>query len=161
METQQPRESTPGPAPGNPLFRNVLLPIASLEDAEETCLSAMPAIRESNGSITALHIIDASGGWPDMAPREYRRYIANDALELVRREGDAVGVMVATRVVFDGEVTRAIIETAAEIGASAIVFTPRGSGRWRSLFSTGVAFDLVKKATCPVIVFPATGRTRQ
>jgi nucleotide-binding universal stress UspA family protein len=133
----------------------VLLPVASVEDAEVTCLSALPAIMQAGGAVTGLHIIDANGGWPDMAPREYRRYIANDALELVRREAEARGIRVSTKVVFDSEVTRAIITAAEEIEASAIVFTPRGSGRWRSLFSSGVAFDLVKKATCPVIVFPS------
>jgi nucleotide-binding universal stress UspA family protein len=135
-----------------------LLPVASVEDAEQTCLCALPTIMHAGGAVTALHIINANGGWSDMAPSEYRRYIANDALELVRREGEARGIQVATQVVFAGEVTRAIIDISADIDASAIVFTPRGSGKWRSLFSTGVAFDLVKKSTCPVIVFPSPSR---
>jgi nucleotide-binding universal stress UspA family protein len=154
MYTRPPQQRPEQPSRRR-LLSHIILPIASPEDAEQTCMAVLPDIQGTTVLITAVHVIEMSSGWAsESAPREYRHEWANEALEVVVRYARGHGIDVDKRVIFEHEVTAGIIRLAEEVDASAIVFTPRGSGRLRSLFSTGVAFTLVKKATRPVIVFP-------
>jgi nucleotide-binding universal stress UspA family protein len=75
-------------------------------------------------------------------------------LDVVTEHGRQHGVPVQTQVIFAQDVTDAIIETAENISASAIVFTPRSTRWWRSLVPGEIASKLVRESHFPVIVLP-------
>jgi nucleotide-binding universal stress UspA family protein len=154
MHSSTRRQITANLEGGPGLLQNVLVPIASLEDAEATCRAVLDNIAEAGGRITATHVIDTQSDWHDMDPREYRRKLACDALDLVTRRARAHGIRVDIRVIESQEITAAILALADEVDASAILFTPRSSGRLNSSFASGVAWTLVKTATRPVVVVP-------
>lgn len=138
-----------------PLFRNTLLPVASLEDAEASAEAVLPAIGHAGGVLTAVHIVDIGNGWTRQGPTFYRQDLADDILGLIERHGRSYGMTVRKKVLYEQDIAEAIVRVADQIDASAIVFTPRGSGRWLSFFSRNTALELVKNAPRPVVVFPA------
>lgn len=139
------------------LLANVLVPIASPEDAEATCDAALSRLARNGGRLTAVHVVEKADGAPDKASVEQREEYANAALAVVERRAAEAGVPVETRVVFDTDVTDAILDAAADVGASAIVFTPRSGSRWLDLLTGDVTRSLVKRTNRPVVVLPDEG----
>lgn len=138
-----------------PIFDHILLPIASTEDAEKTCDTALPYLAADGGRVTALNVIETAPGWPTTAPKDELQKLAEETLEIVREHADAAGVQIETRVIFAYDVTDAIIEEAEKISATAITFTPRSTRWWRSFIPGEIASKLVRKSRIPVVVLPS------
>jgi len=127
-----------------------LLPVANEADAEASCRALRPYV---GTSVVACHVVEKAGGAPDKASVEQREQAAEEAFAVVR---DALGDQtdVETTIRYDTDVADAIFAAAADVDATAIVFTPRGGSRWVRLLTGDVALDLVTETDRPVVVLP-------
>lgn len=136
------------------LFEHVLVPVASPKDADATMQAVRPYLRSTGGTVTAVHVIEKAGGAPDKASVEQREEHAAEIFDAVHEQLADTDVLVMTEVRFGTDVADTIIDTANEIDASAIVFTPRGGNRWMRLLTGDVALSLVSESNLPVITLP-------
>jgi len=138
-----------------PLLSNVLVPIANEADAATTMDALLERLAAADGRLTALHVVEKAGGAPDKVSVAQREAAAEDAFAVVTARAAVAGVPVETRLGYGTDVAETIREVAAEVDASAIVFTPRGGSVLVDLVTGDVARSLVKAADRPVVVLPA------
>jgi nucleotide-binding universal stress UspA family protein len=131
------------------LFRRVVLPVASVEDAEATVRSVGPYL-DGESTVVAVHVVEKAGGAPDKASVEQREEYAAEIFEVVRENLDDV----ETDLRFATDVVESIFEAAGDHDATAIVFTPRGGSRWLRLLTGDVTLDIVTETDRPVVVLP-------
>lgn len=142
------------PADPPDLLSRPLIPIANEDDAVETCRVAFPRIAAAGGRPFVVHVIEKAGGAPDKASVEQREAVAEAAFDAVRDRADAAGLEVETEMRYGADVADTIVEAAADVDASAIVFRPRGGSRWLDLLTGNVRDDLVTESDLPVVVLP-------
>jgi nucleotide-binding universal stress UspA family protein len=146
-------ESTDPPDPPGLLSRP-LVPVASEDDAVETCRTAFPRIAAAGGRPVVVHVIEKAGGAPDKASVEQREAAAEEAFAAVRDCAADYGLDVETEIRYGTDVVDAIVAAAADADASAVVFHPRG-GSWLLDLLTGDVRDrLIEESDRPVVVFP-------
>lgn len=136
------------------LFTDVLLPVASVDDTRASVRAVLPYLESTGGTATLVHVVEKAGGALDKASVEQREEGAAEMFAAGREEAADSGVELDTEIVYGSDVADRIVETADELGASAIVFTPRGGSRWAKLLTGDVALSLVTGSTLPVIVLP-------
>mgnify|MGYP000282908371 CR=1 FL=1 len=129
------------------LLENVLLPVASEEDART---SARALTSHDYGTVTVVHVIEKADGAPDKAGVEQREEAAEEMFEAAR----AVLGDVETEVRYGSDVAETIFDAADERDSSAIVVTPRGGNRFVQLITGDVALHLVTDTDRPVVVLP-------
>ena len=137
-----------------PLLEHVLVPVASEQDARTTAEAVVPYLQQDGGRVTVVHVVEKAGGAPDKASVEQREAVAEDAFEAFGEGLSSSGVPYETEVRYGTDVAETIIETAADVDASAIVFTPRGGSRWVRLLTGDVSLSLVSESDRPVVVLP-------
>jgi nucleotide-binding universal stress UspA family protein len=135
------------------LFRRIVLPIASVEDAETTCEQVRPRLPEG-GEVLAVHVVEKAGGAPDKASVEQREKSAREIFAVVEDELSAEAVTVETDILYGTDVAEAILDAADEFDATVVVFTPRGGSRWLKLLTGDTATNLIESADRPVVVLP-------
>jgi nucleotide-binding universal stress UspA family protein len=126
-------------------------------DAVETCRVAFPRIADAGGRPLVVHVIEKAGGAPDKAGVEQREAAAEAAFDAARACADGYEFGLETEILYDTDVADAIIEMAADIDASAIVFRPRSGSSWLSLLTGDVREQLVTESGRPVVVLPDPG----
>ena len=136
------------------LFRRVLVPVASQDDAEATTGALAPYVESAAGSVVAVHVIEKAGGAPDKASVEQMQLFADELFEIVADGLADTGVELETEYLYGTDVAETIIEAAHDLDASAIVFTPRGGSRWLKLLTGDVTTALVDDSDLPVLVLP-------
>lgn len=141
------------------LFQDVLVPVASSEDADATMRALRPYLRSVDGAVTVLHVIEKAGGAPDKASMEQREEQAEEIFQTARERIADPEVDFTTEIRYGTDVAETIIEAANDIDATAIVFTPRGGSRWKRLLTGDVTHSLVSNSTLPVITLPDVGDT--
>ena len=138
----------------DPLLGTVVVPVASVEDAEATFDAALDRIAASDGRVVAVHVVEKGGGVPDKASVEQREGVAEEIFDAVERACEDAGVAVETRLAYDTDVAEAIFDVAEDVDATAIAFTPRGGSRWVRLLTGDVTLSLVTETDRPVVVLP-------
>ena len=134
------------------IFQHVLIPVATEEDAAATCDALEPYLGEVE-RVTAVHVIEKAGGAMDKAPLEKRREDAAEFLAVVdARLGDSVAV--DTRTAYGTDVVETLFDEAANAGATAIAFRPRGGSRIVRLLTGDTATRLVTEPDLPVVSLP-------
>lgn len=136
------------------LLEHVLVPVVSERDARTTAQAILPHLEETGGRVTVVHVVEKAGGAPDKASVEQRELEAKDAFEAFGNELSSSDVSYETEIRYGTDVAETIIETADDVDASAIVFTPRGGSRWLRLLTGDVSLSLVTESDRPVVVFP-------
>jgi len=136
------------------LLSRPLVPVASEDDAVETCRTAFPRIAAAGGRPIVVHVIEKAGGAPDKASVEQRAEAAEAAFAAIRDCASEYDLDVETEIRYGTDVVDTIIDAAADLDASAIVFHPRG-GSWLLDILTGDVRDkLVNESDRPVVVLP-------
>lgn len=130
------------------LLDNILLPVASEEDAVAT---AQALSNHDFGTVTAVHVIEKAGGGIDKAGVEQREEEAATIFEALQ---DELGQSVKTDILYGTDVADTIFAAADEIDATSVVITPRGGSRWIQLLTGDVALSLVTESDRPVVVLP-------
>lgn len=129
------------------LVEHLLVPIANDEDARATA-RALEAYDFDR--VTAVHVIEKGGGAPDKMPLEQAEQRAEESFEAFRE----VLPEASTELTYHQNVVTAILDTAEDVDASAIVFRPRGGSRIVQFLSGDTARKLVTEAERPVIALP-------
>lgn len=137
-----------GGAPRRDLLDHVLLPVANARDARSTARTLEPY---GPARVTALHVVEKGEGAADKTPVEQSEDLAAQAFDAVRETFPDAD----TRTAYDRDVVDAVVESAAETGASAIAFRSRGGGRLMHFLSGDLALRLVTQADRPVIALPS------
>lgn len=140
-----------------PFFRRVVVPVANPDDAAATMAALVPYIEVDDATVIAVNVIEKAGGAPDKASVEQRELYAEDIFSVVTRELADSDVDLETRILYGTNIAAAIVDAAHEVGASAIVFTPRGGSRWVKLLTGDVTGTLVTESDIPVVVLPDLG----
>lgn len=127
---------------------NYLLPL----DASGRSLVALPvAAAWANQFHGHPHILGVIDGEEDAGEADYRTSIAAIAHQLERRIGGDSQVVVD--IVEDRRVSRAIADAADRNSASLIFLSTHGRTGLERLRIGSVAADVVRRATCPVVMF--------
>lgn len=138
------------------LFQHVLVPVASEDDVTATCAALEPFLDDLD-RVTAVHVIEKSGGGIDKAPLEKRKADASSFLAAVEeRLADAVAVDTGTY--FGTDVVDTLFEAAAERDADAIAFRARGGSRIARVLAGDLASKLVTDPAVPVVSLPLPER---
>lgn len=142
------------------LLSNVLIPVASEEDARTTMQAVLRQLESRLEAATLLFVVEKAGGALDKASVEQQEAYATDVFESagnVLREAGQTETF-DTEVAYGSNVSQAIVDAAHEMDATAIVFTPRHRSRWRELLTGDVARDLIEESDVPVITLPEADR---
>lgn len=137
------------------MLDHVLLPVATEADARATSASLRPYLDEVE-RVTACHVVEKGGGAPDKAPLEKRQSDAAEFLAVVESEL-AADVAFDARIDYGTDVAETLFDAAADAGATAIAFNPRGGSRIVRVLSGDTATKLVTDPTVPVIALPDLG----
>ncbi|MCD2200960.1 universal stress protein [Halobacterium sp. KA-4] len=138
----------------NSLFRRVIAPVATPDDAATTADALAPHVRGTDSTVVAIHVIEKAGGAPDKASVEQREQYASEVFDVVADGFEGTGVTVELDLRYGTDVAATIINAAHDKDASAIVFTPRGGSRWRKLLTGDVAHRLVTDSDVPILSLP-------
>lgn len=136
------------------LLSRPVVPVASEDDARQTYRVAFPRIADSGGRPLVVHVVEKAGGAPDKAGVEQREAVAEAAFAVARDCAADYDLDVETDILYGTDVGEAIIEAAAAVDASAVIFRPRGGSWWLDLLTGDVRDTLVTKSDRPVVVLP-------
>jgi len=136
------------------LLQTVLVPIASEDDAVETCEAILKELDDERSTIHVVHVIEKAGGAPDKAGVEQREDRAGRIFERVETQLADEPVSLETEILYGTDVAETILDRARRLEATAIVFTPRGANRWLKLLSGDVERKLLSHADRPLVVLP-------
>jgi nucleotide-binding universal stress UspA family protein len=136
------------------LMSHLLAPVAHQEDARAT---ARALSDYSPGQVTVLHVVEKGEGVPDKTPVEQSEQIAADAFADFR----SVFPDVDEEISYGRDIVDAILETADEVGASAIAFRSRGGNRLMHFLSGDPSLKLITTADRPVIALPRVTPTNE
>lgn len=136
------------------LLSNVVVPIASQEDALTTANAAVPRIADVDGTVTAVYVVEKAGGAPDKAPMEALEEAAEEAFDVFGEYCATADVPFESSITYNTSVPDGVFEVANEVDASAVVFTPRKSGRITRLLSGDTALKMITKNDRPIVVLP-------
>lgn len=137
------------------LLSNVVVPVANEEIAERTAELAGEYLDDGT-DVRVLHVVADEQAFDEASEAEWETF-ADEAFDRFRATYDG---KVETEVRYGTDVVEGIFAAADDVGASAIVFTPRGGSRWRQLMSGDVARELVTESDRPVIALPTSGEGR-
>lgn len=136
------------------VFQRVVVPVANREDAAATTDALAPPVDQAGGRVVAVHVIEKARGALDKASVEQREQAARDIFAAVTDGLADTGVALDTEIRYGTDVAGTIIETAHDVVATAIVFTPRGGSRWQKLLAGDVTHALVTDTDLPILVLP-------
>lgn len=139
----------------NALLTHLLVPIASVCDAEETCEKIKQDLDSEVQTITVLHVIEQTEGYMDTASPEALEEEAETAFSYVE-DHFADGPEIRCELRYGTDAVEEIVAAADERDVSAIGFSLRSKGRLQQLLSENSSYRLITESHHPVIVFSKT-----
>ncbi|MDJ1430921.1 universal stress protein [Halostagnicola sp. A-GB9-2] len=135
------------------LLEQVIVPIATEEDAQKTC-DALKVHVDADAQLHIVHVIEKGGGSPDKAPIGARQRQADEIFERVEKSLESAGYELETELRYGTSVIDEIVAAATESDGTAIAFVPREGGRITRLLTGDKTRDLVAIDQVPVIALP-------
>ncbi len=134
------------------MFEKILFPTDFSEYAQKTleCIGEIPGIKE----LVLLHVVDATHpskrGWTHGPHIENARILMEEKKEYIEN----LGLKVKTKVdvITEGDVYRAILETAEKEKVSLIVMGARGKSPIKDLLLGGVSSNIVRHAKTNLLI---------
>lgn len=136
------------------LLRRVVLPIASRDDARDTCQAALPYVANANGEAIAVYVVETTPGGMNKASPVALKEHGDRALEIVEERGEEYAIPVRTEIRYGPIVREAVFDVARSEEATSIGFLPRAGSRIRKLLGGDKALSLITRNDLPVVVFP-------
>jgi len=136
---------------------NVLLPIADAEDATNTCEAVRPYLEGKDCRVFVIHVVRENRRHADTEAVEAR---ADTVFERATACFDAVDIPSTGEVWYGTDISRTILDAAAEHAADAIILTPRKKSVWRRLLSENVIGHLARRVDQPLIIIPTDATTQ-
>jgi nucleotide-binding universal stress UspA family protein len=140
------------------LLERAVVPVANEADAAATA-TALSSYAEEIDHLTVVHVVEKGGGVVDKAPMAKRRADAAAFLSTVESRFGDEEVTVETRIEFGTNVAETVVETALDVGATAVAFRPRGGNRLVRWLSGDTTTRLLTNAELPVVSLRAEGDT--
>lgn len=134
---------------------NVLLPIATKEDATNTCEAVAPYLAGKDCRVFVIHVVREPKRDVDVAATETR---AEGVFERATSCFEPLDIPVTGEVWYGTDVSQTILDAAAEHTADAIILTPRKKTVWRRLLSENVIGQLSRAVDQPLIIIPTEAR---
>lgn len=139
------------------IFDRVVVPVANEEDAVTTTAALSPYVGATDGTVIGVHVIEKAGGALDKASVEQREQDPEDMFSAVTDGLADTSATLETQIHYGTDIAATIIDTAHDVNATAIMFTPRGGSRWKRLLTGDVTHELVTSSDIPVLVLPDRG----
>lgn len=141
--------------PANLPFRKILVPVDFSECSRAGLQFAAALAAQLGSDLVLVHVVDPYLGTGDLLLDMARMQTNSEVNARKQLEDWAMQINPpAATIVRIGSPAHEIIETAAEIGADAIVIPSHGRGAIGRFLMGGVAERVVRHAACPVIVLP-------
>lgn len=129
------------------LLEHVLLPVPEAETARETARQLEPYRPER---VTALYVIEKAENAPSKTPVSKSGEIGADAFAAVRDVFPDIDMETE----YSDDVVEMIDETADRVGATAVVYTPRGGNRLIQYLAGDKSLRLLTETSHPVVALP-------
>jgi nucleotide-binding universal stress UspA family protein len=137
------------------LFDRVVIPVASVKDAERTCKAALAHLRHAQSEVHVVNVIEHTEGYMDTASTEQLEQDAEDIFDAARKTfANADFTAFETHPHYGTDVTETVSDACEELDATAIVFVTRRASRWKRLLTGDVAQKLVRESPYPTVVLP-------
>lgn len=137
------------------LLDRVVVPVATIDDAEVTAAAIKAKLEGQIGRILAIHVIEKGGGVPDKAPLEARESEADEILTTFEDRLTSLNVDVETALLYGTDLTETVIEAVDAEEATALVFCPRHAGFVTRLLTGDRARSLLEASPVPVVSLPS------
>lgn len=136
------------------LLRRVVLPVASRDDARETCQTALPYVANANGEVIAVYVVETTpGGMNKASPAALKEY-GERVLGTVEEYSEGYAIPVRTEIRYESVVRKAVFDVARSEEATSIGFLPRAGSRIGKLLGGDKALSMITRNDLPVVVFP-------
>lgn len=139
------------------LLDRVVVPVATIDDAEITAEAIESNLAAQVGRILGIHVIEKGGGVPDKAPLEARESEADEILETFTDRLASADIDLDTAVLYGTDLTETVVEAIEEEDATALVFCPRHAGFVTRLLTGDRARSLLEASPVPVVSLPSEG----
>lgn len=136
----------------DPIHPHMLVPIASLEDAERTCDELDQYLDDSVETVTIVHVIEQTPGYLDTASPTALEQDAERLFEYVE-DHFSEGPAIQRELRYGTDVVEEIVAAADELGVSGIGFVPRPKSRLRKLLTETDSYRLITESHHPVVAF--------
>ncbi|ELZ01199.1 UspA domain protein [Natrialba chahannaoensis JCM 10990] len=136
----------------NSLIAQLVVPIANERDARATCVALDSVIDDGVETLTVVHVLEQTSGYPDKAPVEARATAAKSIFETVETWFQD-GPEIHRELRYGIDVVDEIIATAEAVDASAIGFAHQPESRLKRLLSNTESYRLITESEQPVLVF--------
>ncbi len=142
------------------MFKKILIPTDGSENTKAAVRKGLEMAKATGGEVTALYVVDQTSfiNFP-MDSTIVSVYTllekeGEEALEFVKKEAEALGVKVTTRIE-EGSPSRKIVDLSAE--HDLVVMGTLGRTGFSKLLLGSVAERVVRFAKCPVLVVRSPG----
>ena len=129
------------------LMHNIVVPVSGEEDTRKTVQELQYFDPDH---VTAVFVAEETEGYPNKTPNDVSEEIAENLQELFVEHFPDVDF----RLVQATDMVEAIIETADDVGATAIVYRPRQSSFISRILSSSQSEKLMTHSSYPVVALP-------
>lgn len=136
------------------LLRRVVLPVASRDDARETCRTALPYVANADGEAIAVYVVETTPGGVNKASPVALKEYGERALEIVEECSEEYAIPVRTEVRYGSVVQETVFDVARSEEATSIGFLPRTGSRIGKFLSGDKSLSMITRNDLPVVVFP-------